>query len=99
MYHHSKRLKIYFFVAVVILFGQLGTNNILADTLGEHHTFFVNPTFDATERTSIQATLEYVGTHAYFYVDDSYLNGLNSYERAIFNQQVISTAQEFDNNI
>ena len=99
MYHHSKRLKIYFFVAVVILFGQLGTNNILADTLGEHHSFFVNPTFDATERTSIQATLEYVGTHAYFYVDDSYLNGLNSYERAIFNQQVISTAQEFDNNI
>ena len=83
----------------VLLFCQFSVNGALADTLGERHTFFVNPTYDATGRSSVPVTLEYVGTHSYFYVEDSYLNSLNNSERALFKQQIIASGQEFDNNI
>lgn len=92
-------LRISLTVVAVLLFGQLGSGKASADTLGEHHTFFVNPTYDATNRTSIPVTLEYVGVHAYFYVDDMYLNSLRPSERAFFDQQIIASSQEFDNNI
>lgn len=93
------RFRISLTVVAIIVLGQLGAGRALADTIGEHHTFFVNSTYDATGRTSIPATLKYVGTHSYFYVDDSYLNSLNPSERAFFDQQIVASAQEFDNNI
>ena len=92
-------LRISFVVVSVFVFGRLDVSQALADTIGEQHTFFVNPTYDAMGRTSIPVTLEYVGAHAYLYVEDSYLNSLNSSERAVFKQQVINLTQEFDNNI
>ncbi|MEK7217544.1 MAG: hypothetical protein AAB640_00710 [Patescibacteria group bacterium] len=91
--------KILFTVAAVFLLGQLGTSQVWADTVGERHTFFVNPIYDATGRTSVSVTLEYVGTHAYFYVEDAYLDSLRPSERIVFNQQIAVLAQEFDNNI
>lgn len=84
---------------IVFLLGQLNVNSVLADVLNERHTFFVNPTYDATGRSSMLATLIYVGTHSYFYIDNSYLNNLNPSERSIFEQQISISAQEFDNNI
>ena len=91
--------KILFTVAAVFFLGQLGTSQVWADTVGERHTFFVNPIYDATGRTSVSVTLEYVGTHAYFYVEDAYLDSLRPSERIVFNQQIAVLAQEFDNNI
>ena len=99
MHHLLKYLRISRIVAGVISLGQFGISKASADTIGEHHTFFVNHSYDATGRTSIPVTLEYVGIHSYFYVDDLYLNSLNFREQAIFNQQIIASAQEFDNNI
>ena len=96
MHHFPIRLKI---LVVVFLFGQFGAGQASADVLGEHHTFFVNSTYDALARTSIPVTLKYVGVHAYFYVDDAYLDSLRLRERAVFDQQVMALAQEFDNNI
>ena len=83
----------------VFLFSFANTHPVFADTLGEHHTFFVNSTYDTTGRTSVPVTLEYVSAHAYFYVEDSYLNNLSASDRANFDQQLIASAQEFDNNI
>ena len=99
MHHRLAYLKISITIVVVILFGQLSPNQALADNVGERHTFFVNPTYDATGRTSVPVTLEYVGTHSYFYVEDSYLDSLSPSARAVFDQQIIASAQEFDNNI
>ena len=99
MHYLSIRLRIALSVIAILLFGQLGASRASADTIGERHTFFVNPTYDAMGRTSIPVTLEYVGTHIYLHVDDSYLNSLNPSERAVFNQQIIASGQEFDNNI
>ena len=95
----SKYSKILFIAVAVFLFGQFGTGQAWADVIGERHTFFVNSNYDATARTSIPVTLVYVGTHTYFYADDSYLNSLRPSERALFDQQIIVSAQEFDNNI
>ena len=86
-------LRISLTAVAVLLFCQFSSvNSVSADTLGERHTFFVNQTYDATGQSSVQATLEYVGIHSYFYVEDSYLNSLNHSERALFNQQIIASA-------
>jgi hypothetical protein len=81
------------------LFLALGAGWASADTLGEHHTFFTNAGFDVTGRASAPVTLEYVSAHAYFYIEDAYLNTLNSNARANFDQQLTATAQAFDDNI
>jgi len=99
MRHILIRLRIPLTIVAVFLFGQLGASQASADVLGERHTFFVNPTYDATGRTSVPGTLEYVGAHAYFYVENTYLDTLRPSERATFDQQVMISAQEFDNNI
>lgn len=70
-----------------------------ADTLGDHRTFFVNPGYDVSGRTSIATTLEYVGSRAYYYVDDTYLNSLSSVDRANVDQLLASLSNEFDNTI
>ncbi len=99
MNHLSKYIRIFLIIVAVFLLSQSNANSVWADTIGERHTFFVDSSYDVTGRTSIPATLEYVGVHSYFYVDDLYLSSLNSRERAIFNQQIIASAQEFDDNI
>ena len=99
MRQQLSRSKILFITTTVFLFGLLSSSQALADTLGERHTFFVNSTYDFTGRISLPVTLVYVGTHVYFYVEDEYLNSLNSSERAVFDQQVSASVQEFDNNI
>ncbi len=99
MHRLSFRFRILLIVLAVLVLGQFGAGKAFADTIGEHHTFFVNQAYDATGRTSVPVTLEYVSTHAYFYVEDSYLNNLRPFERAQFDQQITSSAQEFDNNV
>lgn len=83
----------------VLLSLTLFAQSSKADTLGAHHNFFVNSNFDISARTSIPATLEYISADAYFYVDDSYLNVLNSFQLQTFDQDLISIAQDFDTNI
>ena len=68
----------YFLVTLIIGGGLSSIYSVSADTIGDRHTFFVNSTFDATGRSSIPATLQYSGAHAYFYAEDYYLNGLSS---------------------
>ena len=66
-------------LAVAPVFFAAPFQYAVADILGDRRIFFVNPTCDATDRTSVPATLEYVGGNAYFYVEDSYLNSLSPY--------------------
>lgn len=70
-----------------------------ADTLGEHHTFFVNEKYDVSGRSSMPVTLDYVGDHAYYYVDDEYINSLDSASRSQVTQQLSVLSNEFDSNI
>lgn len=71
----------------------------LADTIGDRHTFFVNPTYDISARTSAPAVLEYVSDHAYFYVEETYLNNLSPFQRRTLDQQLVATGQDFDTTI
>src|SRR5438132_13681598 len=70
-----------------------------AETLGQQHTFYTNVTYDASARSSISATLEYVSAKGYFYVDDSYLSTLGPSQRATIDQLITNLANEWDNNI
>ncbi len=83
---------------ILVAMSSLG-RSAFADNIGEHHTFFVNSTYDAQSRTSISATLKHVSTHAYFYIEDSYLNNLSLYDQQTLNQKLIGVGQDFDNTI
>ena len=72
---------------------------IWADTLGLQHTFFVNQKFDKYERTQLSATLKQITGKLYLYVEDNYWNTLNSSSRAILVNNMLSLANEFENNI
>ncbi|MBP9822485.1 MAG: hypothetical protein KBC81_03545 [Candidatus Pacebacteria bacterium] len=95
----SKHLKLIANLVFLVILAQIRPGLASANVLGEKHTFFVNSAYNASGQTSVAATLNYVGERAYFYVEDSYLNGLGVNERQQFDQQVVSASQEFDNNI
>ncbi|HZZ99286.1 MAG TPA: hypothetical protein VFK07_01070, partial [Candidatus Paceibacterota bacterium] len=85
--------------AAVLAVSLLSFGVARADTVGEHHDFFDNSSFDLNGRSSLPATLELVANHAYYYVDDQYLDSLSSDERTAMMQQLVGLANEFDNNI
>lgn len=72
---------------------------VYADTSGQKATFFVNSSFDKYKRTSLPATLRYIGGHLYFYIDDGYWNGLSSSRQSQLIDNITALSGEFDVNI
>ncbi len=70
-----------------------------ADTQGQTVTFFVNTNFDQYGRSTLSATLQYVGVHTYFYVDDRYWNALTQSQQTLALTNIQTLAQEFDTKI
>ncbi len=89
--------KISFLIVSILLFGIVASAS--ADVLGEKHTFYVNPTYDTTDRTSVPATLVSLSDHAYYYVEDAYLNGMNPSERKLLETRIAELAVQFDSTI
>ncbi len=87
-----------FFLAIVLSFLSL-SNMAHADTLGQRVNFNVNSEFDRYNRTSLGATLRYVGDRSYFYVEDKYWDGLNSLGQNTLIDNITTLADAFDNNI
>lgn len=70
-----------------------------ADILGQSEIFNTNETFDNFDRTSVSATLRYVGSNAYFYVDDKFWNSLNFVGKNRVSDGIANLSNEFDYNI
>lgn len=70
-----------------------------ADVQGQNVNFFVNKGFDKLDRSSMLATLRYMGENAYFYVDDSYWNDIGFTERNNLLAGMQQLANDFETNI
>ena len=82
-------------LAPFLLFG-ISAN---ADYLGQTQSFFTDSQYDKYSRNNLDATLMNVSDHAYFYIDNSYINGLSRIDRTTLSAEIAELADEFDNNI
>jgi len=69
---------------------------VLADELGETNYFFVDPSYDFQERTTISATLRRVSDRAYFYIEDGYWQALSLGQQNLYLDYLKKAAKEFD---
>jgi len=65
---------------------------VSAVSLGQKADFFVDPTYDLTQREEISATLQRIGSNLYFYIDDDWFKTLNEQQR----QEVEMSLQNLD---
>ena len=70
-----------------------------ADVLGESHTFFTSPTYDASGASTVSATARAIGQNAYWYVDDRYWASLSEAQRNQFTSALNQFVGEFDSSI
>ena len=63
-------LKILFVVSISAFLSL--PHFVSAVSLGERTDFFVDPTYDLTQREEISATLQTIGPNLYFYIDDGW---------------------------
>ena len=87
----SKNLKIIF---IGIIFLSL-PSFVSAVFLGQKADFFVDPTYDLSQREEISATLQTISQNLYFYVDDEWLNTLNSSQKQEVNRALQNLGNEF----
>ena len=65
---------------------------VSAVSLGQKADFFVDSTYDLTQREEISATLQRIGSNLYFYIDDDWFKTLNEQQR----QEVEMSLQNLD---
>lgn len=94
-----KKIKSQLFLSAIILSIFLVSFSAYADTLGQNVKFNVNAKYDKYERTSLDATLRQVSDRLYFYVEDSYWNGLSSFNQNRLLTNISNLAKEFETNI
>jgi len=87
----SKNLKI-IFVGIVFLILPVFASAI---SLGEKVDFFVDPTYDLSQREEISAILQRISPKAYFYVDDDWWRSLDYQEKQKTEQVLYSLGNEF----
>ncbi|MBU1102251.1 hypothetical protein KJ853_01160 [Patescibacteria group bacterium] len=89
--------KLFFCLLAVVVFTGvvfIKTDKVLAFSAGEAVSFNIDPSYDWAGRSSVNATLRYVGEKALFYVEDDWWNGLaGSYD---LDSLVSGLAGEFD---
>ncbi len=88
-----------FLCFLLILISFFVGKPVYADSLGQRTNFNVNPEFDKYERTSLTATLRHIGENLYFYIEDSYWDGLGFAGQNSLLTNIKFLADEFDKNI
>jgi len=72
---------------------------VSAVSLGQRTDFFVDPTYDLSQREEISATLQRIGPNLYFYIDDDWWKSLNYQEKQKIEQALYSLGNEFYSKI
>ena len=93
-------LKKYFLIiSVFCLCFLVLPQKVFADVLNEQQTFFVEPSYDISNREKVAAVLKKIGTRAYFYVDEKYWNEKTSAEQNVLKNYLDNLSAEFDQTI
>lgn len=87
-------------VFVVLVFASLVSPSfVLADSVGEKRSFYIDPSYDVEGREMIDAVLQEKSGQLYFYVDEVWWNGINETRRAEINSALSSLSSVFSNQI
>jgi hypothetical protein len=97
------RLKLFFYIVPLLIASAVFLVPIAkiakADNLGDNRTFFVDPSYDYSGRSEVNATLRKNSSDAYFYVENDYYDNLSDNIKLEFNSYLNSLAEDFDNTI
>lgn len=72
---------------------------VSAVSLGQRIDFYVDPTYDLSEREEISAILQRISPKAYFYIDNDWWKSLNYQEKQKIEQALYSLGNEFYSKI
>jgi len=84
------------FVGIILLIIPFFANAVY---IGQEDNFFVDPTYDLTQRSQITATLQRITSKAYFYIDNNWWRTLNYSRQNEVKSSFDSLATEFDYKI
>ena len=86
-------------LAGIVVFGAFAPNFADAISLGQKNIFFVDANYDKEGKEKITASLQRIGSYAYFYIENEYWAGLNQTERNKVKQSLKNLDNEFRDNI
>ena len=66
---------------------------------GHQEDFFIDSDYDNLRREEISATIRFVASNAYFYIENDWWDDLKIIQRNEINHSLQGLAQEFDNKI
>ena len=89
----------YFKICLISFFLLILPQISLADSIGQKVNFFIDSTYDLEKRTQIDATLHYISSKLYFYVDDKWWSALDYQSQNKLSENLILLAPEFENKI
>ena len=70
--------------------------SIQAAELGDQVNFYVDSTYDISNRNQLTAELKVIGDFIYFYVEKDYYNRLNIAQKSLLKEKLKELADEFD---
>ena len=72
---------------------------VSAATLGETRNFYIDSSYDISERKEISATLQRISNQLYFYIDNTWWQGLSSGDQNKISIELYNLANEFERKI
>ncbi|HJN62464.1 MAG TPA: hypothetical protein QGH92_02675 [Candidatus Parcubacteria bacterium] len=89
--------KFIFIIAIVVIFLPLFAN--AQETMGNVRSFYVESSYDLTQRDQITATLRKISPQLYYYIDDSWWDDLTTEEQDTVKRSFNSLTEEFESRI
>src|SRR3989338_2170952 len=90
-YQLASFCALFFLLAVPML--------VSADIVGERRRFFVDSSYDATGRESLDAILQVANTQVYFYIEEAWWNSQKPEDQPQIQSFFINLATEFEQKI
>ena len=96
----SNKVYTYQLASFCALFFLLAVPTLVsADIVGERRRFFVDPSYDATGRESLDAILQVANTQVYFYIEEAWWNSQKPEDQSQIQTFFINLATEFEQKI
>jgi hypothetical protein len=89
-------LKIVF---IVLFLGLISPVFVSADSYGQKTNFYVDSEYDISGREKISATLRYIGTKSYFYIEDDWWKTLEDSQKQEILTSISNLSKEFSQKI
>ncbi|MAF43232.1 MAG: hypothetical protein CMI54_03555, partial [Parcubacteria group bacterium] len=86
--------KFIFIIVIIVIFLPLFAN--AQENLGKVRSFYIESSYDLTQRDQITATLRKISPQIYYYIDDSWWDDLTTEEQDTVKRSFNSLTEEFE---